>query len=95
MSISLSNTPVLYSAIENPYLKNTPEIAKLKEDIVVIIQSILSAYPLDVKQEIAMIRALRSYLHGYASLTIGNLFNIDTVDVRESFDLDLMHFYLD
>lgn len=95
--IKVSNTyvnfaikyPVLYSAIENPYLKNTPEIAKLKEDIVVIIQSILSAYPLDVKQEIAMIRALRSYLHGYASLTIGNLFNIDTVDVRESFDLGL------
>lgn len=95
--IKVSNTyfdfaikhPVLYNAIENPYLKNTPEIARLKENIVVIIQSILSVYHLDVKQEIAMIRSLRSYLHGYASLSIGNLFNIDSVDVKESFDLGL------
>ncbi|MCJ1976698.1 TetR-like C-terminal domain-containing protein [Pseudolactococcus paracarnosus] len=32
---------------------------------------------------------LRSYLHGFASLYIADLFNIKTVDADESFDLGL------
>ena len=41
------------------------------------------------EKEIKIIRVLRSYLHGFASLYIADLFNIKTVDVDESFDLGL------
>lgn len=81
--------PVLYNAIENPYLTNTKDISKLKEKIVILIQSILKKYQLTTEQEINIIRILRSYLHGFASLSIGNLFNIKTVNSKESFDLGL------
>ncbi|MCJ1996411.1 TetR/AcrR family transcriptional regulator [Lactococcus piscium] len=81
--------PVLYHAIENPYLKNSQDISKAKEAIVLIIQSVLKVYNFTIEKEIKIIRVLRSYLHGFASLYIADLFNIKTVDVDESFDLGL------
>ena len=81
--------PVLYQAIENPYLNNSQDISKAKEAIVLIIQSVLKVYNFTIEKEIKIIRVLRSYLHGFASLYIADLFNIKTVDVAESFDLGL------
>lgn len=81
--------PLLYEAIENPRLKNTEEIAQLKENIVLLIQALLKSYHFSPEQEVSIIRVLRSYLHGFVSLNAGNLYNIKNVEVKDSFDLGL------
>lgn len=76
--------PGQYELIQRQnYWKNTPAEAT-SDQIVGLLQKVLASFALPKEEQIHFIRLMRSYLHGFSSLTGNNSFQLQE-DIEESF----------
>lgn len=80
--------PTLYSAAQNPKLWHSDMAIHCSNKIIMLLKKLLSIYQLDDTQCIHVIRALRSFLHGFSQLEYAKAFELKE-NLDESFQIGI------